>query len=222
MAGGWFWSLLGSDGVSQAKVLTNGSVQTGVMPLGYDVQYQISTVTGTMAAALAANSVVFSMRNATTSTADQMLHIQRIRLRYTTIVAYTTPITAGRRLEIIRGSAASAAYTGGTAITNATKKVTTGIASQADAANGGDIRIATTGALTAPATITIDNYPFTAITLTHVGTAGASQDLVAEFSGANDQPIELGAGEFLLIRNPVAMDAAGTWQLSVEIDFYQM
>lgn len=190
--------------------------------LGYDFQYQVAQVTGTIAAAAAANAVFFTLRNSPTANpASQMLHIQRIRLMYTTIVAYTTPITAGRRLELIKATAASAAFTGGAAVTTATKKVTSSVASQADAASGGDIRIATTGALTAPGTITYDAQPIATFTLSHVGAAGAYAEKVIDLIGVNDQPIELAAGEFLAIRNPAAMDAAGTWQLGVEVDLYQ-
>lgn len=190
--------------------------------LGYDKQYQIAQVTGTVAAALAANSVVFALRNSTTADpASQMLHIQRIRLMWTTIVAFTTPVTAGRRLEIIKAGVASAAYTGGTAVAAATKKVSSSATSMADAVNGGDIRIATTGALTAPATITIESFPQSIFTLSHVGSAGAYAEKTIDLIGVNDQPLELSPGEFMLVRNPVAMDAAGTWQLGVEVDFYQ-
>lgn len=54
------------------------------------------------------------------------------------------------------------------------------------------------------------------------GTAGAFRDAVWEFAaGAESQPIQLDPGQALLIRNPQAMDAAGTWQLAVAVDWYE-
>lgn len=198
-----------------------GGVVVANRALGYDKQYQIAQVTGTISAALAQNSVVFAMRNSPTATASQMIHVSRLRLNWTTLTAFTTPVTAARRLEVIKATAASAAYSGGTAVTVASKKVTSSATSMADAANGGDIRIASTGALTAPGTITIETYPLATFPLTHVGSSGNNAEKVIDLIGVNDQPWELAAGELLLIRNPVAMDAAGTWQLAVEVDFYQ-
>jgi site-specific DNA-cytosine methylase len=55
-------------------------------------------------------------------------YITRVRLMYTTIVAYTTPVTAGRRLGLYRG--AGAAASGGTAIADFTQKDASAPASQ--------------------------------------------------------------------------------------------
>jgi hypothetical protein len=45
---------------------------------------------------------------------------------------------------------------------------------------------------------------------------------VWEFAaGAESQPIQLDPGQALLIRNPQAMDAAGTFQLAVAVDWYE-
>lgn len=200
----------------------SGGLLVANRALGYDKQYQITAITGTIAAALGANSVLFAMRNSATSNAAQMLHIQRIRLNFTTITAFTTPVTAARRLEVIKALASSSGpYSGGTAIASAVKKVTASLASQADSANGGDIRIASTGALTAPTTANFDAYPLGVMPLTHLGSAGANGEKVIDLIGVNDQPWEVAAGEMLVVRNPVAMDAGGTWQLEVEVDFYQ-
>jgi hypothetical protein len=209
-----------ASGTAAQIEAASGGLLVANRALGYDYQYQVAQVTGTIAAAT--NGVVFTIRNSpTAASGTQMQHIQRIRLMYTTLVAYTTPVTAGRRLEIVKATSASAAYTGGTAVTVATKKVTTAVGSQCDAANGGDIRVATTAALTAPGTITIDPNPLATFTLSHVGTAGAYAEKVIDLIGVNDQPVELAAGEILLVRTSAAFDAAGTWQLGIEVDFYQ-
>lgn len=179
--------------------------------------YCVSNITGTIAAALAANASVFAMRLDPGS--SKLAFIERIRCQFTTIVAYTTPITAGRRLALYRGSGAAAS--GGTAITTGVRKDTAnGVASEFDVANGGDIRIATTGALTVTG-ITYETDPIRMASLVHVGNAGNYLDWIWEFHAAECAPIILQPGQLIAIRSPVAMDAAGTWQLAVNVDWYE-
>lgn len=180
--------------------------------------YGFTSITGTIAAALAANSSVFSMRlsDATTKKA----YIQKVRVDFTTIVAFTVPITAGRRLAIYRG-ASLVNPSGGTAIAAANAyKATTYAGSKFTAANSGDIRIATTGALTVTG-ITYETDPFKMLPLTHVGAAGAFIERVWEFHENESEPLILQPSQSLAIRNPVAMDAAGTWQLGVQVEWYE-
>jgi hypothetical protein len=178
--------------------------------------FSISGATGTIAAALAQNSTIFAMRldPATTKRA----YIERIRIQYTTIVAYTTAVTAGRRLAIFRGSGAAAS--GATALVPA-KKLASSVDSEFTVALGGDARISTTGALTVTG-ITYEADPFRTMSLSHVGAAGAFYDRVFEFGNGEAAPIQLEPGQLLAIRNPVAMDAAGTWQAMVDVDWYEI
>ena len=185
--------------------------------VGRGSAYCTSNITGTIVAALGANSSVFAMRLNPGSTTPA--YIERIRLQFTTIVAFTTPVTAGRRLALFRG--AGAAASGGTAIAAAVRKDTTfGSNSQFDASNGGDMRIATTGALTVTG-ITFETAPIRLMTLTHVGAAGGHYETIWEFSTSENHPIVLQAGQLLAIRNPVAMDAAGTWTLGANVDWHE-
>lgn len=178
--------------------------------------FSVSEVTGTVAAALAANSSVFAMR--TNPGATLRAYIQRIRLQFSTIVAFTTPVTAGRRLGVFRGAVAAAS--GGTAITVATPKSTTYAASIFDTASGGAMSIATTGALTVTG-ISYEATPIRVATLAHVGNAGNFVEYVWEFDEQTGCPIILEPGQLIGIRNPAAMDAAGTWQLGVSVDWYE-
>ena len=114
-----------------------------VVLAGRGEAFSISSITGTVAAALGANSSVFAMRLDPGS--PLLAFIERIRLQYTTIVAYTTPVTANRRLAVYRGSGAAAS--GGTALSTAAQKNSTSSPSECNSAQGGDIRISTTGAL---------------------------------------------------------------------------
>lgn len=189
------------------------ALRTVVVPRG--VGFSVSNITGTIAAALAANSSVFAMRLDPGSAVRA--YIDRIRLQYTTIVAYTTAVTAGRRLAVFRGSGAAAS--GGTAIATAVRKWTAfGATSEFDSVNGGDLRIATTGALTVTG-ITFETDPIALMTLTHVGAAGAFLETIFEFSPFESSEIVLEPGQLLAVRNPVAMDAAGTWQLGVGVQW---
>lgn len=211
---GWANKLLGYTSNNGAEVSTEGAlrvVDTG--PSGE--HFTIATKTGTIAAAAAAGASVFVMR--VNPGYSGKVYIDNIRLRWTTIVAFTTAVTQTRSLVITRGSGAAASL--GTALT-ATKKDSTYASSQTDLALGGDSRIATTGALTVTG-ITFDTINLAEITLTHVGAAGAYVENIYEFSLINHS-VELNAGELLAVRvGPTAMDAAGTWSLGIEVSFRQ-
>lgn len=196
----------GIGGSTTLAVDSNRAARMSVVPRGQ--QFVVSEITGTVAAALGGNSAVFAMRVDPSSTLRAF--IERVVLRYSTVVAYTTPVTAGRRLALFRGSGAAA--TAGTAIAAATPKSTAFAASEFDAATGGDMRIAATGALTVTG-ITFETAPIAVMPLVHVGGAGA----YAEATFVFDSPLQLEPGQLLAVRNPAAMDAAGTWQLGVEV-----
>ncbi len=176
---------------------------------------QTSSVTGTIAAALGANSAVFCMRLDPGATVNA--YIYEVQLRYTTIVAYTTAVTAGRRVALYRGS--GAACSGGTALTIAPPDDST-LSSEFSTAQGGDVRIATTGALTVTG-ITFEANEIFTCGLVHVGAAGASTDCLWNKDSVNESPFVLRPGQVLAIRNPAAMDAAGTWTLAVTVQWYE-
>lgn len=210
---GWANKLIGWTTNTGAEVNADGSLYTvDVSPTGSN--YAIAAKTGTIAAAAAAGAAVFAMRLDPGST--KKAWIESMRLRWTTIVAFTTPITATRSIVITRGS--GAATSGGTSIPTATKKDSTYGISEFDVASGGDIRIATTGALTVTG-ITWETVNLGEATLIQAGAAGAFYEVVYEFSVRNHE-VELNPGEVLGIRvGPSAMDAAGTWVLGVEVNW---
>ena len=179
--------------------------------------FSLSSITGTIAAALGANSSIFAMRF-DPGAGNKKAYIERIRITFTCIVAFTVPLTAGRRLAIYRGSGAAAS--GGTALATVAKKHSISADSEIEAAQGGDARIATTGALTITG-ITFETNDFATMSLVHVGNAGNFLEEIFEFSAAESAPIVLEPGQVMAIRNPAAMDAAGTWQASVRIDWYE-
>lgn len=180
-------------------------------------RYSQGNITGTIAAALAANAAVYAMRlNPGTS---RHARIHRVRLQWTTLVAFTTPLTAGRRLAIFRG--AGAAASGGTALGATSERDSLSPASQCDVGQGGDQRISSTGALTVTG-ITFEASPLKVISLAHAGAAGAFFEQVIEFDDDSGGPLILRPGELMAIRSPQAMDAAGTWQLAVNVDWTEL
>lgn len=205
-------SVIITDGTTTARV-DNRGLRTSLIPRGN--AYSVSSVTGTIGAALAANASVFAMRLDPGSAV--LAYIERIRIMYTTIVAYTTPVTAGRRLALFRGSLAAAS--GGTAL-GAVAKDSTSSPSECDAAQGGDIRISTTAALTVTG-ITFEANPIRTMTLVHVGAAGAFVEELWEFHASENAPVVLQPGQLIAVRNPAAMDAAGTWQAGINVDWHE-
>ena len=201
-------------GAGSTQVLVeNSAARTIVIARG--VSHCVTGVTGTVAAALAANSTVFAMRLDPSS--PVLAYIERIRIMYTTIVSYTTPVIESRRLALFRGT--GAATSGGTALVPVQKN-TTSASSECLLANGGDIRIATTAALTVTG-ITYETPPIGTMSLVHVGNAGNYVESLFEFHAGECAPVILQPGQLLAIRNPAVMDAAGTWQMAVNVDWYE-
>lgn len=183
-----------------------------VVAVPYGNGYAYSAATGTLTAAIAANSSFLVMRLSPAASVNAF--VDRIRIQFTTIVAFTTPVTAGRRLAMYRGSGAAAS--GGTASAALAVKDSTRPVSNFNSAVGGDARVSTTGALTVTG-ITYETEPFAIMTLSHVGAAGGFMEDVFEFS--ESLPLVLIPGQLIAIRNPAAMDAAGTWQMSASIQW---
>lgn len=199
-----------------ARIESNGGLRTVVVPRGDGYVY--SATSGTLAAALASGSAVFLMRSP--ASAAKLAYIDRIRLQWTTIVAFTTPITAGRRLQIHRGSG-STATSGGTApAANGVLKKNTNTTSNSifDSSLSGDIRIASTGALTITGG-SLETEAIATMSLVHAGAAGAFVEEVFEFGVSESSELILNPNQYLAVRTPVAMDAAGTWQLAVKVDW---
>jgi hypothetical protein len=186
------------------------------MQIGRGNAYAISNATGTIGAAVTANNSFFVMRLSPSATVRA--YIDRIRVQYTTIVAYTTPVTANRRLALFRGSGAAAG--GGTGTLAVAKDTTAFPVSQCMTANGGDARIAATGGLTVTG-ITFESDPIRTMSLVHVGNAGNYAEALWESHAGESYPIVLNPGQVLAIRNPAAMDAAGTWQMAVNVDWHE-
>src|SRR5690242_14333897 len=142
--------------------------------------WSLTGTTGTMAAALAADALVFMMgATADTALATQPnkarrapVEIEGFRMTFTAIVAATTPVTAGRRLQLFKASDnAQALPTGGTALTALPKRT---LDQGLDSGLAG-ARIATTAGLTV-GTFTRGTVPLATFDLTGLGAAGSRAD----------------------------------------------
>ena len=165
-----------------------------------------------MAAALGADSVIASLTHNLLTGTKKRVFVNRIVIEFTTIVAFTTPITAGRRLGLYRGS--GTAPGGGAVTTPVATNLGDVVAAAADQVASS--RIATTAALTVVG-FTREAVPIDVLNLAHVGTAGAYRDRVFAFNAPSS--LILNPDESLVLSNPVAFDAVGTWQASWCVDY---
>jgi hypothetical protein len=179
--------------------------------------YALVDQTGTMAAALAQNALVWGIRATPSSSILRgPIEIDALWLAYTTIVAFTTAITAGRALAVHKATASAPITVGGAATVAPCAKWT----SDAGADNGLDGaagRIATTAALTNPAGYVL-GARVALLDLAAFGAAGARTEGFWAFE-QQQGVVALDPGELLVIVPSVAMDAAGTWQLAVGVDY---
>ena len=180
--------------------------------------YSYSGITGTIAAALAVGSSLFVMRAGTG--VSKKVFVDRIRIQYTCLANFTTAVNPGRRLALHRGSGVTAT-SGGTGIASgAVTKKDTAISANSvcDPSNGGDIRIATTNGLTLTSAV-LESEPIGIMSLTHVGVAGNFFEQIFEFNPTENSELILNADQYLVVRNPVVMDAGGTWQVAIRADW---
>lgn len=191
--------------------------------------FSLAATTGTMAAALGSAGNVFVMRTSTVSTNLKAALITRMRLQFTTITAFGTPITAGRRLALYKTLHPSGTTAGGYANPSANNVVVVPVASNAADTSSvfglvaadpewATAEIATTASMTIGAGITVAADPLRVWNLSHVGAAGGNDSVEWNFTN----PIFLPRGTGLIIRPPAAMDATGTWHLAVSVDWQEV
>lgn len=198
------------------------------IPHGANGHYAYASKTGTIAAALAAGAVLFAFR---WTHATVLAVITRMVVRFQPNVVFTA---AGANLSLAAyvGRSYSASHTGGTAATltgNNCKRRTSFATTKA-----GDIRIATTAAL-GGGTITVDAQPF------KYGGPGrpnwdnaaagtpfifnqnpvGSIDYIPDID-RGEYPLVLAQNEGIVLKNEVVWPAAGTAEVSVEIDWAEV
>jgi hypothetical protein len=136
------------------------------------------------------------------------------------ISGFTAAQEFGFDMSVVRSYSAN--HTGGTTVTptgnTAKKNVLNATSSIAD------MRIATTGALTA-GTQTFDANPIGQDTFSDLAAAATVQHNATfeyDMSQEEDEPIVLNANEGIVVRNLILMGAGGTARLTVDLDWQEL
>jgi|SRR5688572_20600603 len=147
--------------------------------------------------------------------------IQRLRVRWQTLTAFTAAQEIA--FKFFRLTSYSAAHTGGLGITKTTPNLKKAVRFPVPVFN--EARIGNTGALTA-GVHNLDTEPFGGLNLW--SQAGAAPNVLAgetvldERNGDPGYLLDIGNEEGFLIRNEIAMGAAGTGRLLVEVDWAEV
>jgi hypothetical protein len=179
--------------------------------------YAEGNTSGIMAANLSAASPIFSMR---WTHATNLVLIKRLTL---SIAADTVAFTAGAGLfNLFVARSFSVSDTGGTGITptgNQNKLRTTGMGTTLFAS--GDIRISSTGTLTA-GTRTLDSNPVGSLAVGCPATAGVL--ILAPFpiwdTRPGEHPILLAQNEGIVLQ--ASVPATGTWKFGIKVDWTEI
>lgn len=188
---------------------------------------RISMKTGTIAAALAANSVLFSTRPGDGGSVPQVGFIEKIRVQYTCITSFAVPIVAGRSLAFAVGTGTPGS---GTALVRPFNKGNAFFTSTFGTTGFGETFIADTAGL-AGVTVSLPDRRLAELSLTGFGTAGDVADVTFNLSGDDNAPVCISTNADadhiaglaqLVLFNPVAMDAGGTFEVVVELDVCEL
>lgn len=180
--------------------------------------YMLAALSGNVAAALAQDAIIFHARaNAQPSglaaLTREPLQVDGLYLAFSTIAAFTVPIVAGRQIGVYK--ATGAIPTTGTVVVPVPKRT-----SDAGANNGLEAaKIAAAAGLTPGAAYVRQANPIVLLDLTAFGAAGARVEKYYSLLDQDGAPLILDPGESLVVSNPVAMDAGGTFQLLVELAY---
>lgn len=180
--------------------------------------YRLSLTSNLMAADFPADGICYFLApNIFAGTETQVGFIESLRIQFTCIDAFTTPVTVGRGL-IVAGTFGGSVDPGALQLDTPYSKQRSGLDLFQGTANRGAY-ISDTAPITG---ITINpDKRLAYLSLAGFGAAGACFDKTFEFkdpvalSGANGSYTDQGS---LLIYSPNGMDAGGTWELVVEAD----
>lgn len=176
--------------------------------------YALSMISGTVGAGLSADSQVFQFW---WSSAALKAVIDSVTIDG--LGGSATAFTAGfANIKLFVGRGQTAAGSGGTAASLAGNKNKTRAANPASVV--GDVRIASTAALTAGANVTLDTQPVGQYAFS-VGTATSAQYINERLylyrSEETHEPLVLTTNEALIIT--AAVPATGTWQFGVTVNW---
>jgi hypothetical protein len=204
-------SLIGPSGATQEVDAAKQAARVSLRPaecLGY---YSVAGASGALTV-VAANGPVFSFRN----TGANLILLRNVRIGFITTTAFTT--AQGLEYQLIKANSFTASDTGGTGLFVAGSNKHR--SSFANITSAPDIRISTTGALTA-GTRTLETVAMSiaAGTSNGIGTSMPITDLLENDAG--DHPLVFAQNEGFIITNGVVMGAAGVIRLHVSIEFME-
>lgn len=207
-------------GMGAGMIWTPGHVASGPLPAGAGGGYRLSGQSGTMAAALAANSEIFQFRYVTAASRVALIH--GISISAGANLAATAAALAALRATIARAwTAAGSSGTRFVLTGNNQKLRTTHATSEVS-----DAGIATTAALTA-GTKTLDSQDIGSVAF-GIGTGAITTsvplvlvpktNLMGDFLGGLAFPIVLANQEGFVIRSGAnAFPATLTWSFAVDV-----
>lgn len=194
-------------------------VTPGPLPVGTGGAYRLSMTSGTMAAALGANSEIFQFRYVTSNSRVCLVHGVSISAG-ANLAATATALTSFRMTVARSWTAAGSGGTRATLTTNNQKLRTAHATTEVS-----DAGISTTAALTA-GTKTLDSQDVGSLAL-GIGTGAITgavnlqlapkTNLMGNFAGSLAFPLVLANQEGFVIRISSAFPATMTWNFSVDV-----
>ncbi len=189
------------------------------------VEFNVSGLSGIVAASLAADSVLFHFRNPATNVAA--CRLKRVVAKWRTIAGYTAAQEVSLAAYYVSAFGVTPAdYTGGTSLGALIRTLGPDTASKPKRTTilvAGNVSIATTAGLAHAGTPTVASQPFAydgANELAAAATvAKGAFDVVWQPSDEgidNRKGLVLVPGTGFIIRNPIALGAGGTGRLFVE------
>jgi hypothetical protein len=207
-------------GMGAGMVWTPSHVTPGPLPVGGGGAFRLSMQSGTMAAALAANSEIFQFRYVTGAARVCLVH--GISISAGMNVAATAAALLALRATVARAWTVAGSTGTRATLTGNNQKLHTGHATS----EVNDAGISTTAALTA-GTKTLDAQDIGsvafgrltgAITVTPDGIILPKTNLLGDFAGSLAFPLVLGNQEGFVIRTGAnAWPAAQTWNFAVDV-----
>ena len=179
--------------------------------------YSIDAISGTIAAGIAANAQIFQVRWADPT---RLFILKSLKAHGATATAFTTLF--GADLELIVGHGATANGSGGVALVpNSISNRMVGSMAPSAFSLGGEIRVATTAALTAATGQTLEpaGIGYAKVAPFLANTLGALVYLW-ENSDIGDHPLILQAGDTLVVRTPNP-GATGTWSVGFQMEWVE-
>lgn len=201
----------GNGGTTQEVDATFRAARVTLRPMELIGYYSISGASGALTGVAAAGPV-FSFRN----TGSNLLLVRRVTIGFVTTTAFTT--AQGLDYQIFRANSFTVSDSGGTALyTAGANKHRTSFTNVTSAP---DIRIASTGALTAGTrTLETAGMGIAGGSSTAVGTSMVPTDLLEQDAG--DYPFVFAQNEGFIVANGIAMGAAGVIRLQVSVEYLE-